>query len=549
MKLNLGSETIIDKSFSADRIVSLLLNHRGLTPETIADFLDPPHPKSYTLADYKIDEKLFAKAVSRIRQAIEDKQNILIYGDYDVDGITSTAILWCALYEQLKSVTPFVPDRELDGYGIRAASFFRLEKEKDIKFDLLITVDNGIVAAKELQKIKDSGTDIIVCDHHVADGDMSKVVSGLVHSTLVSGAALSWLLAKEFDPDADLGLAALGAVADCMPLVGVNRSLVVHGLRSLRLQPPSGLKKLFQVSGLKQDSLSSYDLGFVIGPRINAVGRLSNPMDALRLLCSPTTAHADKFARILDNFNHDRQVLQQDSLDLVDDLVKNIKDKIIVVAHESFHPGIIGLIAGRLTEKYYLPSVVIAKVDGYSKGSCRSVPEINIIETLRQFNDLFIDLGGHVAAAGFSIENSNIPKLKKKLIETVNKKLADTILEPNLSVEAQMKLGAVSVKNVNAIRKLEPFGIGNSEPLFLFKGVQIVSKRLLGQQQNHLKLKVDDPSTKFPENVPCDAIAFKKGSLDGQLKVGDTIDLVASLDLNTWNGITTPQLIVKEIIK
>jgi single-stranded-DNA-specific exonuclease len=528
---------IIDKFTSELDFLAILLKNRHISPKNTAEFLKPVSPNGLSVEAFGVNPLHLKKAINKLNLAIKNQQNILIYGDYDVDGITATAILWQVLYQKQAKVLPFVPDREADGYGVKAESFFKFEAKNKLKFDLLITVDNGIVANTELQKILDSGTEIIVIDHHVADQKLPKSII-TVHSTKVSGSALSWIVAKEIDKNADLGLAVLGTVTDCLPLNNFNRNIVFHGLQSLRLNPNCGIKKLIQISGIKPDTISTYDLGFVLGPRINAVGRLSNPTDALRLLCSCSPIQASKFAQILDDYNKDRQSLQQESIDLAKKQVENNKDKILFVADKSFLPGIIGLIAGRLTEKYYLPSIVISVGDEVSKGSCRSIKELNIIESLREVSDLFIDLGGHAGAAGFSIKTTNIPKLKKAITKLVNQKLEGKELKPEKLIDAEMTLDAVTLKNCRLVKKLEPFGMDNNEPLFLFKNLKISQKKLLGSNQDHLKLNFDG----------IDAIAFKKGDLDKDLKVGDSINIIAKLSINTWGSSVSPQLIVNDIL-
>lgn len=519
--------TTINLEASAESIIKLLMENRHITdPET---FLQPPFPLS------PIDP---SPLVYRIKTFLTASKNILIYGDYDVDGLTSTAILWQTLYSLSPTVFPFIPHREIDGYGFKASSFFRLESAKNLHFDLLITVDNGIVADKEFAKLKEKYPDmtIIVVDHHLPDGKL-KHADLLFHSTDTSASALAWFLSQEFDRHSDMSLAALGLVADCQPLIGLNRSLVVHGLKEMTLNPSPGIKKLMDISGVKKDKLSVYDLSFLLAPRLNAVGRLSDPTDALRLLCSQNSLQAGKYATILNNYNQERQALQKESVDLADQSF-DPKNKLIFIA-DKFNPGIIGLIAGRLTEKYLLPSVIISQNGEVAKASCRSIPEVNIIEVLRKFSELFIDLGGHPGAAGFSILDKNIPKLGKKLNQYFSKKLANYQAQKTLTVDAKMELDAVTLKNIKLIKSLAPFGIANPEPLFLFENLSIESKRLLGQNQDHLKLKVNG----------VDAIAFKKGNLASDLNLGDTVNLVAHLDLNEWNGHTFPQLIVKEIIK
>ncbi|MFA5750249.1 MAG: DHHA1 domain-containing protein, partial [Candidatus Shapirobacteria bacterium] len=329
----------------------------------------------------------------------------------------------------------------------------------------------------------------------------------------------------------------------------INRNIVYHGLQSLRQNPNCGIKKLIQISGIQPDSISTYDLGFILGPRINAVGRLGNPTDALRLLCSCSTIQATKFAQILDNYNKDRQSLQQESIALAQKIIISNKiNKVLFIADKSFHSGIIGIIAGRLTDKYYLPSIIISINSEISKGSCRSIKELNIVESLRQLSNDLVELGGHAGAAGFSIKTKNIPKFKKQITQIINKKLDGLNLKPEKLIDAEMKLNAVNIKNCRLVKKIEPFGIGNTEPIFLFKKLRIVDKRLLGSHQEHLKLKLDDPNTPNNENIVADGIAFKKGDLDKKLKVGDLIDITAKLSLNTWNGSVSPQLIVNDIL-
>ncbi|MDD4135555.1 MAG: single-stranded-DNA-specific exonuclease RecJ [Candidatus Shapirobacteria bacterium] len=539
----LKNKKTIDKSFSESDLLDLLLKNRQIKKSDYDDFFKPHFPID---SDFKTNKKELKNGIDRVNLAIKNNENILIYGDYDVDGITSTAILWQVLYQLGAKVLPFIPDREADGYGIKSKSFFDFETQKKIHFDLLITVDNGIVANLELEKIAQKNTDIIIIDHHLPTENLPKV-SSIIHSTDFSGSALSWFFASQFDKKADIGLAAAGTVADCLPLININRNIVIHGLKSLQKNPNHGLKKLIEVSGINQDSISAYDLGFVIGPRINAVGRLSNPTDALRLLCSQNSIQASKYAKDLDKFNKDRQDIQKENLKIAEEIISKDDNKLIFISHKDFLPGIIGLIAGRLTEKYYLPSIIISVGDEYSKGSCRSIKELNIVESLRKFNDDLVELGGHAGAAGFTIKTNNIKKFQTKITNYINQQLKDIDLKPSITVESEMKLSAVSIKNCRLIGKFEPFGIDNPKPLFLFKNLRIVQKRVIGSTGDHLKLKLDDPNTDKLENISTDAIAFKKGDLDGQFKTGDLINVIASLDLNVWNNQTSPQLIVKEI--
>jgi single-stranded-DNA-specific exonuclease len=475
-------------------------------------------------------------AVKLINHAIKKQQNILIYGDYDVDGVCSTALLWQAIYSQNRATLPFVPDRHLDGYGFNFKSYQRFVTEKHFVPDLVITVDNGIVAVKEIEHLQKTGAKIIIVDHHLPSSVLPKA-NAIIHSPEVCATALAWFIAKAICSDSDFGLVALATIADCLPLTGINRALVIHGISALKLNPSPGIRQLAKFAGIDLSTLSAYDLGFILAPRINAVGRLTNPTDALRLLCSQNLTQAAKYSQVLNRQNQDRQSLQRVSFDLAKTLI-NPKNKLLYIFDPSFHPGVIGLIAGRLTEHYYLPSIVISPDGDIAKGSCRSIPELNIINTLRQFSNLFIDLGGHAQAAGFTIVTANIPKLEQKLITFVNHQLKN-LVKPETLVDAQMLSTGATLKNAAIIKEFEPFGIGNPEPLFLFKNLEINSIRALGQTGDHLKLKLD---------TGLDAIGFKQGSLATKLKVGDTITFIASLSVNTWNNLTTPQLVIKEFV-
>lgn len=516
---------LLDQNSDPKTILRLLLKNRGVNAADFHEFLKPTFPKNFLKLD---------KAVKLIKSNLN--KNILIYGDYDVDGIVSSIIL----YQVLKSLNPntfvFLPHRETDGYGIKAESFFRFQKTQKSIFDLLITVDNGIVAETEFNKIKKEYSKLktLVIDHHLNSGQKLSV-DAIVHSTDTSAAGLVYFLAKELKGDTDLGLAALGVVADCLPLNGVNRQIVVHGLNSLRQNPPLSLKLLLELNGIRTESVTVYDLSFIVAPRLNAAGRLDDPTLAFSFLNSGTKEEAGKYLTLLNSHNQNRQIIEKTSLEIADKQI-NIKDKFIFVSDKSFHPGVIGLIAGRLTEKYHLPSIIIAEGGSFARGSCRSIKGHHITNILRQYKELFIDLGGHAAAAGFSIYPQNIPKLKKKLEKyfVSNKTSA---FDPLAAVDAQMTSDAVTSKNIKYINLLSPFGIGNPTPTFYFKDLIISSVRLIGATGDHLKFKFGT----------LDAVAFRQGKLFSELKVGQPLSLIASLDLNTWNNTTSPQLIIKEI--
>ncbi|HPJ16876.1 MAG TPA: DHHA1 domain-containing protein [Candidatus Woesebacteria bacterium] len=507
---------------TSENLEKILLNNRQI--KNSDTFFNPPYPQNH------LDLSLVIKLIKEY-----SSKNILIYGDYDVDGITSTALLWQAIYPLCPQVYPFIPDRQRDGYGFKAESFFNIQSTKHLQFDLLITVDNGIVAQSEFAKIKQiQDTKILIIDHHLANGEVS--ADALVHSVDHSAAGLAYFVAQELSQNADIGLAALGTVADCLPLLEINRQLVVHGLEKLRNNPSCGIKKLIDVSGLNQNNLTVSDLSFGLAPRINAIGRLDNPLNALRLLCSSTDQQANQYASLLNDFNQSRQDIQKESTESALKTV-DATQKIIVVSGQ-YHPGVIGLIASKLVEKYYLPSVVITSDGSVAKGSCRSIDGVNIISQLRKFQELFIDLGGHPGAAGFSIDPKNIDNLKTALQNEFLEVLKDYQPQPSVTVEAETTIDLVSETIYQKINQFAPFGIGNQHPQFLFKNLVINNLSLVGQTKDHLKLVLSKISS----------IAFKKGDLIENLKIGQKVDVVAQIDLNIWNNRSTPQLIVKEII-
>jgi single-stranded-DNA-specific exonuclease len=515
------SPKIISQNSSAQEILDILLENRNIKDKE--KFLNPK------LKEIKLPN--LKKAAKIIKKAIENKKNILIYGDYDVDGITATAILWRTLKKLKANVFPFIPHREIDGYGFKDASFFRFQKEKNIKFDLIITVDNGIVA--NFNKID---CDIIVTDHHIPNEKLPKV-KAIIHTTNLSGSGIAYALAYYLDKSADIFLAALGTVSDCLPLIGQNRQIVIDGLKQINKLRNPAIKKLLEVAKIDKQKLSTYDLGFIIGPHINATGRLADPTDSLRFLCCDNLDQINKYAKILHSNNLKRQEIQSSALDECLPKAKT-KDKLLFFADEKYLPGIIGLIAGKLCDKYYKPVVIISKEKDYSKGSCRSIPEVNIIESLREFSNLFEDLGGHSQAAGFTIKTSNIEKLRKKLTSYFNKKLKNTELLPTTLVDAQMEIDAVNLKNIKAINLLEPFGVGNPRPTFLFKDIKVDDIRLIGSNKEHLKFKFSG----------IDALAFRQSDIFSKVKIGQAISIVGYLDINIWQDTSKAQIIISNVI-
>ena len=518
MKWNVLSQTGQD-------IVETLLANRGLkTKKEIDEFLDPPAPK------FKLDTKV---AIDRIKKAIKADEPIVVYGDYDADGICATAIMWEALNDLGAKVLPFIPQREKEGYGLSVDGI----KNVDPKTKLIIAVDSGVVAHEAVEFAKNQGIDVIILDHHEKPKKLPSALA-IIHTEELCASGIAYFLAQELrhpeSVEGSLELAAIATVTDLMPLIKVNRSIVKFGLEALNTTARPGLQSLFAVAGIEK--IGTYEIGFMIGPRLNASGRIDSALTALRLLCTKNPTKATDLAQLLNQTNKDRQTMLEDQTRFA--LSAPVPtEKIIFLEHESYHQGIVGLIAGKLVEKYYLPAIVIAKGETISRASARSIAGFNIIEAIRSSEELLINAGGHPMAAGFTIETSKISNFKFQIENLAREKITSEMLERVLRVDCELKLEKIDMDLYNSLARFAPFGIGNPEPVFA-STVTIQSLRTVGQEGKHLKLVVDH----------FDAIAFNRGNLIGKLKAGDKIKIAYNLDLNSFNGTQNLQLKVKDII-
>jgi len=538
MKVRIKSKIVIDGQTRPEELLKILLGNRDVDEK----FLKKKDINDLGVVDFGVDKKDFKQTVKVIKKSIEKQERIVIYGDYDVDGITATAILWRAMWPKNKNLSPFVPDREKDGYGVNYKSYMRFCSKNKIKPDLLITVDNGVVAQREIAKIKKDGVRIIVIDHHKKN--KAKIdVDGLIHSTKTSASVLTYLVAKKISKANDIDLAACGLVADFGDLsIDANRHLVIAGIGKLKRKANSGLTKLMFLAGIKTDDVNEDTIGYVLGPRINAAGRMENATEALRLLCFDDDKTLSKLAKKLEENNKQRQNTQRLAMKTIDD--KTYEDKIIIETGK-FHPGIIGLIAGKLAETRGKPAIVISNIGGVYKGSARSRGDFDITSFLRQDEKLFVSLGGHSGAAGFSIDKINYAKWIKK----VGKRMKDIKIKMTKTnvAEANMKLSALKLANYDVVERLRPFGQNNNKPIFLFKKLRVTEAKLVGNGQKHLKLKFDDPETVNIEKVEAGGIAFGKGFFKKDIDGCEYVNVLAYLNLNEWLGKRNVELLVKEI--
>lgn len=517
---------------SADGVFKELLKNRKISTELEVDqFINPVHPKEIEIKELGIKQSSLKKIVERIKKAKDKKERIVIFGDYDCDGVCATAILWEALYSKGFDVLPYIPNRFDEGYGIKKETF-NLEKFKALKPNLIICVDNGIVAYEAIKEAKNIGIDTIVVDHHTLGND--KLDTDYVfHSTLVCGSALSWFLVREFGYKEGLDLAALGTVSDQMQLVGINWSIVKYGLESLNKFKRLGILELSKNAGIQK--IGTYEIGFVIAPRINAMGRLADAIDSLRLICTKDKTKAVTLAEKLSKTNIERQQVVDDVLSRGLQLIT--EEKVIVIDGD-YHEGVIGLASGKVTEKYYRPSVILSRGDKVSKASARSIDGFNIIEAIKETN-LILEGGGHPMAAGFSIYTDKIEEFKLKINQIADSKIVDEILEKKLKVDLELGLSLIDKSLIELIKRMEPFGYGNLVPTFLTNEVLIKAVKVVGSDGKHLKLTLEKGGHFF------DAIAFGFGG--NRITPGQKVDIVYSVEENSWSNKSVIQLKIKDI--
>lgn len=511
---------------SSDDIVEQLLINRGIKLQKDQDsFFNPD------LKDYKSDLNIpnIKSAFKRIEQAIKDEEQITVYGDYDVDGICASTIIYKALSSLGAKIIPYIPHREKEGYGM---SKIGLEAIRDSGTKLVITVDNGVVAFDQALYAKELNMDLIITDHHlpIEEGKFPEALS-IVHSTMMCGAAVAWCLVRD---SIDLNLskellqfAAIATVADMMPLLGVNRAILSEGLKVLNKTDNPGLKALI-LEAVINEPIGSYEIGHMIAPRLNAIGRLEHAIDAVRLLCTTDLKRARTLAKQLTEVNSKRQLLTQNAVDGARLKIDSTK-KIHIVYSSEWIPGVIGLVAARVCQENFRPAIAISVGGEVSKGSARSIDGINIVELIRKCSDLLIDIGGHSGAAGFSINNDKIEEFKKRLEDLMESEVIDEVQV--IEIEAVVDKKEINKSLFLKLAKLEPFGLANPKPILAVKGVIISDIRTLSEGK-HLKFRADG----------IDVIAFGLGSMSSLLKNGELVDIAFGLEINKFNGSENLQL-------
>ncbi|OGY18775.1 MAG: single-stranded-DNA-specific exonuclease RecJ [Candidatus Chisholmbacteria bacterium RIFCSPLOWO2_01_FULL_50_28] len=547
-----------------EEVIKILLRNRGLkSPKNVREFLKPRHPQAITLTEVGINKRELKKAITRIRKAIKAKELIIVYGDYDADGVCAAAILWEALFSAGANVLPFIPDRETHGYGLSIKGIDAILKNPSLYAlrstpTLIMTVDNGIVAESGVDYAKKKGIDVVICDHHEKSKHLPKALA-IIHTTKLAGSGVSWIFARELLTEltpklphrSSLDLATIGTVADMVPLLGANRAIVKEGLKELRETKRIGLRELFLEAQISPGEINTFHINFMIAPRLNAMGRLERATDALRLICTHNKQRAKELTERIGDTNRKRRKLLEETLLIAKTLYANIgksEEQLIFIDHEEFHEGIIGLIAGKMVEEFAKPTIIVSRGQQLSKASARSVPGFNIIDRIRQFEDLLVDVGGHPMAAGFTIETKHIQVFARRMHQAARKHLGKKRQEKTLKVDSELAFSDITDGLYKKIQAFEPFGMANPVPVFVTKGVFPRSLRQVGADGKHLKLVVGPDRGNQPSaDHWLSAIGFGMGEQIRALEGKRTIDIAFTIETNEWNGESTLQVKLKDV--
>lgn len=499
------------------------------------------------------------RAVERIIHALREGENILIYGDYDVDGITGVSLLYDAFFKLGGKVSFYIPNRVSEGYGLSEESIKMALRKK---VDLIITVDCGVTAVNETKLAVSHGIDVVICDHHVP-AEILPEAYAILNPKLntsrypfkeLAGVGVAFKLLQALfltlgytieDLIPYLDLVALGTAADIVPLLDENRILVSYGLERINKNPREGIFALMESSSLLGREITVSQIIYVLAPRLNAVGRMSNAKKAVHLLTSSNIQQARNIANVLEKENKIRRGVDdltcQEATELIenDPVVGNAK--ILILAKENWHPGVIGIVASRIMEKYNRPTILISISEGSGKGSARSTLNFDIYEALLKNSDLLENFGGHKHAAGLTIKQNNVEIFKMRLEEYAEKLLSDEDFHPTLEVYSEIKLKNVDAELLKWLKRLAPYGPHNRRPIFVTRNLTIVgNSEIVGD--NHLRLKVRQ------DGIVIDAIGYRLGKIQPMLNKKDQkIDAAYVIEENTWNGCTTIQMHIKDI--
>ena len=526
-------------------LASVILQRGYKSPLEISRFLNPSLESlesPFVFTDMK-------KAAERIHSAIAQKEKILIYGDYDVDGITSAAILYPVLKKMGAEIETYIPHRIDEGYGLNRGALERLLKKG---FGLVITVDNGITGFDQIKYLAGEKVDTIIVDHHLPKdkippayaivssaidkkGDANLAACGLAFK-------LGWALLGNFkEMENSLDLVAVGTIADIAPVVGENRILLKYGMQCLSKTNRVGLRALMNQARITCSKVSTRDIAFGLGPRINASGRMGSPENAFKLLTTNNETEAQNLAGILEEGNRDRQRVELDAFNEaleqieMDEMAQS--QKVLVLDSANWHEGILGIVASRIVDRYQKPSIVISRRKGLGKGSGRSIQTFSLFDSVLKCEDLLESFGGHAQACGLTIKEENIPQFRKRLNEAARAQFGSVTPSPELLIDAEIPLGDINLTFLESLERLAPFGPGNRRPFFVSRNIRtksVVKKR----GKDTLQSWITDSEGK----TTCEMIGFRKYDRWRQSKNTGVFDIVYQPSLNDFNGITSLQL-------
>ncbi|MCH5217007.1 MAG: single-stranded-DNA-specific exonuclease RecJ [Muribaculaceae bacterium] len=493
------------------------------------------------------------KAVNRLNRAMGAKERIMVYGDYDVDGTTAVALVYKYLQNYYSNIEYYIPTRYDDGYGISMKSI-DYAAENDVK--LIIVLDCGIKAIEEIKYAKEKGIDFIICDHHVPDEELPPAVAILnpkmpgspypcthlsgcgVGFKFMQGFALSNGLTNHNELNSLLDLVAVSIAADLVPMIGENRIMAYHGLRRLNSNPNLGLRSVIRLCKLTNKTITISDVIFKIGPRINASGRMQSGAEAVELLVSRDLHDAYEKGKAIDQYNNDRKELDKRITDEANEIIeKNVEiiegKRSIVIYNKNWHKGIIGIVASRLTELYYKPSVVLTYSNGYATGSSRSVQGFDIYSAVNSTRDLLENFGGHTYAVGMTLKEENIEEFSRRFEEYVADHIQPNQLVPQLDIDATIEFADITPEFVASLRKFNPYGPANQKPVFRTMAVfDFGTSRLVGKNQEHIKLELEDNSTSRVLN----AIAFNMSQYFEHIHSHKPIDICYTIEESNRKG-------------
>jgi len=472
------------------------------------------------------------EAIQRIRRAISDHETIALFGDFDVDGVTSVAVLHEGLQRLGAKTTNYIPDRFQEGYGL---NFGAVQRLREAGADVLVTADCGISSVQEVAYANQVGMDVIILDHHTVPDEMPAALAAVnpkrkdspypFEELAAVGVAYRFLQVLWDDygrelPSRDfIDIVALGTVVDVAPLEDENRGIVVDGLAEMQRGLRPGIEALARIAGTPPERFNAETLGFAIGPRMNAAGRLAHANIALDLLLAKDPLTARNIAEQLDQLNRQRQEQTEEAFAIAEEMCGTWDDPLIMVGSEKIHAGIVGLVASRLAERRHRPAIVFEQGPETSRASCRSIPAFDIVSAIRKEKDLLVRHGGHRAAAGFTVRTENLALLRERLINTAAELLTGEELRPVIDIDAEAPLRSLSGLEIKGLMRFEPCGQGNRRPVLLSRGVRLLNSKTVGADQSHLKVTVKDGLATWP------AIAFRQA----EAELADEVDIVYSL--------------------